>query len=220
MRALCLSLLLSLLAACSTYEVMPAKDNDPAWRPAKPMPKAAAAEDGSLYRNDYLFALFQDRRAYRVGDILTVVLEESTQSSKKAATKLGKSSGVEVSAPVLGNRTYNSLSASLGMDNDFDGSASSSQQNSLSGYITVTVAEVVGNGVVRIQGEKWIRLNQGDEYLRLSGAVRVDDIDQANRISSQRIADAHIAYAGRGALADSNQTGWLTRFFNSALSPF
>ena len=67
MRALCLSLLLSLLAACSTYEVMPAKDNDPAWRPAKPMPKAAAAEDGSLYRNDYLFALFQDRRAYRVG---------------------------------------------------------------------------------------------------------------------------------------------------------
>ena len=83
----------------------------------------------------------------------------------------------------------------------------------------MTVAEVLPNGVLLIRGEKWIRLNQGDEYVRLGGMVRVEDIDQANRLSSQRIADARITYAGRGALADSNQAGWLTRFFNSAIAP-
>ena len=208
------------LAACSTYEVKPPKDDDAEWKPAAPLPAAARGEDGSLYRRDYQFTLFQDRRAYRVGDILTVTLAESTQSSKKAATKLGKTSDVDLTAPTIGGKSRSNLAVKMGMDNSFDGSATSSQQNSLSGYITVTVAEVLNNGVLRIRGEKWIRLNQGDEYLRLSGTVRVEDIDQANRISSQRIADAHIAYAGRGALADSNQNGWLSRFFNSALSPF
>ncbi|MGL5286770.1 flagellar basal body L-ring protein FlgH [Aeromonas sp. RU39B] len=220
MRRLILALLPLWLAACSTYEVLPPKDDDEAWKPSVPKQVADRGEDGSLYRGDYMFALFQDRRAYRVGDILTVTLAESTQSSKKAATALGKSSSVNVDAPTFGTKTRSNLAATFGLDSDFDGSATASQQNSLSGYITVTVSEVLNNGVLQIKGQKWIRLNQGDEYLRLSGTVRVEDIDQANRISSQRIADAHITYAGRGALADSNQTGWLTRFFNSAISPF
>ena len=113
----------------------------------------------------------------------------------------------------------NDLAAALSSANDFKGGATASQQNTLSGAITVTVAEVLPNGVLRIRGEKWIRLNQGDEYVRLGGMVRVEDIDQANRLSSQRIADARITYAGRGALADSNQAGWLGRFFNSSLFP-
>lgn len=211
--------LVMVLAACSTYEIKPPADDEAEWKPAAPLVSRSQGEDGSLYRRDYMFTLFQDRRAYRVGDILTVQLEESTQSSKKAATSLGKSSSLSLPAPTIGGKTKNSWAQSLSSDSDFDGSATSSQQNSLSGAITVTVAEVLSNGVLRISGEKWIRLNQGDEYIRLNGSVRVEDIDQANRISSQRIADAHITYAGRGALADSNQTGWLTRFFNSALSP-
>jgi flagellar L-ring protein FlgH len=218
MRHILLTLTL-LLTACSTYQVIPPADDEAEWRPTAPLGTTAKAEDGSLYRRDYMFTLFQDRRAYRIGDILTVTLEESTQSSKKAATKMGKSSSLDLPTPTIGGKSKNSWATSLAADRDFDGSATSSQQNSLSGAITVTVANVLSNGVLQIRGEKWIRLNQGDEYIRLNGTVRVEDIDQANRISSQRIADAHITYAGRGALADTNQSGWLSTFFNSALSP-
>ena len=217
-----LILLTTLLTACSTYEIKSPEPGESGWAPTVPMSgkTLAASDDGSLYHRDYMFTLFQDRRAYRTGDILTVTLDESTQSSKKADTSLAKSSSIDVPSPTIGSKTKNSLAATIAGDTDFSGTSSSSQQNTLSGYITVTVAQVMPNGVLHIRGEKWIRLNQGDEYLRLDGLVRVEDIDLANRISSQRLANAHITYAGRGALADANQTGWLTRFFNSSLSPF
>lgn len=216
-----LLILLLCLGGCSTYELQAPEPGEAEWKPSAPLPlqAAASAEDGGLYRRDYMFTLFQDRRAYRVGDILTVMLDERTQSSKQAGTTTGKSSNINVVAPTIGSTTHNDLAAALSSANDFKGSATASQQNTLSGAITVTVAEVLPNGVLRIRGEKWIRLNQGDEYVRLGGMVRVEDIDQANRLSSQRIADARITYAGRGALADSNQAGWLGRFFNSSLFP-
>jgi flagellar L-ring protein precursor FlgH len=63
-------------------------------------------------------------------------------------------------------------------------------------------------------------LNQGEEFVRLSGYVRANDIDSDNSVSSQRVANARIAYSGRGALADANTAGWLTRLFSSPLIPF
>lgn len=102
---------------------------------------------------------------------------------------------------------------------DFNGSATSQQQNSLRGEITVSVHSVQPNGILEIRGEKWLTLNQGDEYIRLSGLVRADDIQNDNSVSSQRIADARISYAGRGALSDANAAGWLTRLFNHPLFP-
>ncbi len=209
------------LVGCSTYELQPPEPGDAEWKATTPPPLSSAAQpdDGSLFRRDYMFTLFQDRRAYRVGDILTVNLDERTQSSKKADTSTGKNSSMAVPAPSFGGSTHTDLAVDVSADRKFDGTASSSQQNALTGAITVTVSEVLPNGVLRIRGEKWIRLNQGDEYMRLGGMVRVEDIDQWNRLSSQRIADARITYAGRGALADSNQAGWLSRFFNSAVAP-
>lgn len=210
-----------LLIGCSGYEVVPAKPGENNWGPTIPRASVAPVQaDGGLYHNDYMFTLFQDRRAYRVGDILTVTLEESTQSSKKANTSLGKDTSIDFPSPTIGSKTKGSLTATMDGTTDFSGTSSSSQQNTLTGYITVTVAEVLPNGVLHIRGEKWLRLNQGDEYLRLDGLVRVQDIDLENRISSQRLANAHIDYSGRGALSDANQAGWLTRFFNGPLSPF
>lgn len=217
-----LLILICLIAGCSTYEIKAPQPGENGWAPTVPTTgrTMTTGEDGSLYHRDYMFTLFQDRRAYRAGDILTVTLTESTQSSKKADTSVAKSDTIDVPTPTIGTKSRNNLTASVSGDTTFKGTSSSSQQNTLSGYITVTVAEVMPNGVLHIRGEKWIRLNQGDEYIRLDGLVRVEDIDLANRISSQRLANAHITYAGRGALADANQTGWLTRFFNSSLSPF
>ncbi|WP_305842579.1 flagellar basal body L-ring protein FlgH [Photobacterium leiognathi] len=200
--------ILFLISGCAVREeFIPPEPNDAAFAPPDLDYSLPEAKHGSLYRHNYSMTLFQDRRAYRVGDVLTVLLNEQTQSSKKANTKFGKSSSIDLSASVSGDR-------------GFDGAAASTQGNKLQGAITVTVHKVLPNGVLMIRGEKWIRLNQGDEYIRLTGVVRVDDVNRHNQVSSQRIGDARITYSGRGALADSNAAGWLTQFFTSPWMPF
>lgn len=181
---------------------------------------AAYASQNTLYNRSYVMTLFQDRRAYRVGDMLTITLDEKTSSSKRADTRYGKSSDASFGADVSGsNITPKKFSGGINSNRDFDGSAQTSQKNSLQGAITVVVAGVLPNGNLQVRGEKWLKLNQGDEYIRLSGLVRVEDIDGLNRVSSQRLADARISYTGRGTMADTNSPGWLTRFFYSPLSP-
>ena len=167
-----------------------------------------------------MFTLFADKRAYRVGDILTVSLDERTQSSKSADSALDRSSKVNMAVPLAGNANVSDLALQLGSGQNFEGESSASQQNFLRGAITVRVMEVAANGALTIRGEKWIKLNQGDEYIRLQGVVRPEDIDVTNRISSQRIADARITYAGKGTLADGAEPGWLTKLFSSYLNFF
>jgi flagellar L-ring protein precursor FlgH len=148
-----------------------------------------------------------------------VVLEEVTQSSKSAGTSFGKEASVAVGIPTVLGKTYDKLESSADASRDFDGSAKSSQQNSLRGSIAVTVHRVLPNGTLLVKGEKNLRLNQGEEFIRLTGLVRVDDINRFNQVSSQNIANANISYAGRGLLNDSNSAGWLTRFFTSPIFP-
>ncbi|MCZ4293929.1 flagellar basal body L-ring protein FlgH [Vibrio sinaloensis] len=214
-------LLVLLVTGCAgREEFTPPKPDEEKYAPPALDYSLPTPEHGSLYRHQYTMTLFQDRRAYRVGDMLTVVLSEETESSKKANTKYGKSANVGFAAPSIGGTTIDELAASIDSDRSFDGTASSSQGNKLEGSITVTVHSVLPNGVLRISGEKWIRLNQGDEFIRLTGIVRVDDISRNNQVPSSRIGDARITYSGRGALADSNASGWLTQFFNSPWVPF
>ncbi len=217
--------LLILLCGCAdSYHPFQAEPGEEEWKPTittKPVvaPQPPAVEDGSLLANSRLLSMFQDRRAYNVGDILTVILQEETQSSKRANSGMNKNSNTAGQYSAVLPSINETGSFGFGSDRSFKGEATASQQNALSGAITVTVAEVLPTGALRIRGEKWIKLNQGDEYIRLTGLVRVDDVDKSNRISSQRIADAQITYAGRGALAETNQQGWLTRFFNSGWFP-
>ncbi len=174
---------------------------------------------GGLYSDSYMFTMFSDKRAYAVGDILTVVLAERTLSSKSAGSSMNKDSSWGVGTPVIGNLNTSDINLDLNGNSSFNGKSSANQQNSLTGYISVRVTEVSPNGVLRIKGRKQIRLNNGDEYIELSGIVRADDIDVTNEISSQRIADATISYAGSGTLANGSQPGWFTRFFNT-INPF
>jgi flagellar L-ring protein precursor FlgH len=112
------------------------------------------------------------------------------------------------------------FNATVDGSRSFDGQGDSAQSNELDGSIAVTVAEVLSNGNLRIQGEKWIRINHGEEYIRLQGIVRPVDIGPDNSILSTQIANVQVAYGGTGALADSNQPGWLTRIFTSPIFPF
>ncbi|GKX55744.1 flagellar L-ring protein [Leminorella grimontii] len=218
-KYLWLTLLIPLLSGCESPAMLVQKD-DKDFAPPKMAPEPTpAGRAGGLFETGYNWSLTADRRAYRVGDILTVILEESTQSSKQAKTGFGKSSGLSIGAPTVFGKVKGNLEAEGDASRDFDGSASSQQQNSLRGSITVSVHQVMPNGMMEIRGEKWLTLNQGDEYIRLSGLVRADDVQNDNTVSSQRIGNARISYAGRGALSDANSAGWLTRLFNHPLFP-
>jgi flagellar L-ring protein precursor FlgH len=82
------------------------------------------------------------------------------------------------------------------------------------------VAEVLSNGNLLVRGEKRLTINQGDEYIRFSGIVRPSDIGPDNTVLSTSVADARIAYTGKGTLDESNSSGWLARLFNSKWWPF
>lgn len=186
----------------------------------------AVAPTGGIYRDEgHNVALFEDFRAKRVGDILTVLLAEATDAAKSSDTTLDKSSNTSIPNPVLLGKMRdwgddNNLGFELESDSAFDGESASNQSNSLQGSITVTIAKVYPGGNFYVQGEKWIQINQGSEFIRLRGIVRPVDISANNTILSTKVADARISYGGTGAPADVNKMGWLSRFFISPVWPF
>lgn len=214
------------LSACVIHQ--PAQPNDPYYAPVlRTDPAAAKPINGSLYRENANLSLFDDGKASHVGDIITVVLQERTSSSKTSNVEITKESDVNM-APTGAGTVLNSL-PSLGEyglnsnftgDREFTGEAAADQSNRLTGNISVTVVDVYPNGTLVIRGEKWITLNRGQEFIRISGLVRPEDVTPDNTIASTKIANARIAYSGTGELADSQQIGWLARFFNSAIWPF
>ena len=199
--------------------------DDAQWAATAPLEtEQAPTADGSIYHDAQNMELFSDPRAHRVGDILTIVLQESTQASKKATTSTSKTDSVALAAPTLLGQvaTLAGKAASNGLNgkNAFDGAGSSSQSNQLTGQITVTVFKRLSNGNLVVRGEKLLTINQGQELIRIAGIVRPQDIAPDNSIASTRVADARIGYTGRGSLADANTQGWLARFFNSKWMPF
>lgn len=114
----------------------------------------------------------------------------------------------------------NLLELNVAPEREFSGEADSSQSNSLSGEITVTVVDILPNGNLVVQGEKWFTLNQGKEYIRIAGVVRPQDVTPDNTLASSKLADAQIAYSGEGFLADANNQGWFGQFMNGKWWPF
>ena len=222
LRILVVLLAVVQLAGCAMS--MPRND-EAAWAATPPQePMAAPPADGAIYHDAQNMELFNDPRAHRVGDILTIALVESTQASKKASTSTSKKDKSDLAAPTILGRPVSiggkDVTFGTSGDRSFDGSGNSSQSNQLTGSITVTVAQRLSNGNLLVRGEKWLTINQGQELVRISGIVRPQDIGQDNSVPSTRVADARIAYTGRGSLADANTQGWLSRFFSSKWMPF
>jgi flagellar L-ring protein precursor FlgH len=221
---LTLALLALTLGGCAS--VSGPTRGEPHYAPTMPpVVQPSEVNEGAIYQTGFDVRLFEDVKARRVGDILTVVLSERTQASKSATTETGKETGIEVPAPTIFGRPVTNggvpiLETEIESTTDFTGEADSDQSNQLSGSITVTVAQVLPNGNLIIRGEKWIGINQGDEFIRLEGIVRQNDVRPDNSVLSTQVADARITYGGTGTLADANRQGWATRFFNSPIWPF
>lgn len=213
--------ILFFVGACGTLI-----EKEESYKSPAPMSSTTApATSGAIYRTGAEVRLFEDLKAGRVGDILTVRLVEQTAASKNSATSTSKATAATLANPTVFGRasTRNGVplfEGSLSGDSSFDGTGSSSQSNSLVGDITVTVVEQLPNGNLRIRGEKWVTLNQGEEFIRLSGIIRRYDIEPDNSVLSSKVADAKITYSSKGVLAAANKMGLISRFFNSIFYPY
>jgi flagellar L-ring protein precursor FlgH len=187
------------------------------------MPVAESA-NGAIFQAGHDVPLFENAVARRVGDTVTVNLQESTAAQKSASTTTSKSTKIDMPSPTLAGSgiTLNGndiLNFDLENQRDFDGSGDSQLSNKLQGFITVTVAKRLANGNLVVRGQKWIGINQGKEFIRIQGVIRPIDILPDNSIPSYKVADASISYGGQGAVADANRPGLLSRFFNSRWNP-
>jgi flagellar L-ring protein precursor FlgH len=216
-------------AQMAAQAALRAQAQQPALQPVA-MASNAGNGGGSIYggaaaSGTHTMRLFQDNKAREVGDILTIILVETTSASTKAQTAVNKNTSIDMAAPTIAGQsvTYkgkNILQIGVDGSRGFTGTGDTKQSNSLDGTVSVTVVQDMGNGNLLVSGEKKLRLNQGDEVVQVQGIVRVSDIAADNTISSERVADAKIVYGGRGPVSRSNAMGWLDRFFNSALMPY
>jgi flagellar L-ring protein precursor FlgH len=215
------AVMLSLLEACTPIPL-----RDPAFAPVAPADlRPPVQNSGSIYQSGYDMRLFEDHTAKRVGDILTITLLEKTQAKKADDLKTKKDNQMSVTAPTLFGMaasvlTGNDVETKLASTKEFTGTGAADQSNSLSGNISVTVVDLLPNGNLSVRGEKRVTLNQGDEFIRLSGIVRPVDINSGNIITSDKVADVTIMYVGEGAMADASKMGWLARIVQSPWFPF
>jgi flagellar L-ring protein FlgH len=215
----------ALLAGCGTLH--PAKkekkddDDGLSWL-QEPVPPAS---NGAIYQVGRDVALFENPIARHIGDVVTIVLSEATAAQKSATTSTSKATsdtmpGVSLFGLPVTIHGASVLSGTVNDASKFDGAGNSAQSNSLTGFITATVAKVLPNGNLYVKGEKKIWINQGQENVMLSGVIRAIDVAPDNSVPSSRVANARITYGGKGAIADANAAGWLSRFFNSPWTPF
>ena len=217
------------------------KPDELSYAPVFPeSPTLRQAQQGSIFSKSERLSLYEDMKAHKVGDIITVVLGEKLTSKKSARSdfsktselslinptllgvpaELNKGKGISALSRVLKDNEHLNLSVGIEGENSFTGKSSAQQSNQLSGTVTVTIAQILPNGNLYVKGERWITINQGEELVRISGIVRPNDIAPDNTIPSQRIADARIRYSGEGVLANSSKSGWLMNFFAVPWWPF
>lgn len=162
------------------------------------------------------FSLVGDHRSLRVDDVVTVLVEEDNNAANTARTKTGSeangSVGVSAGSGLLG--FLPSAKADGGLSSDFLGEGATSRTGSMQAVVSARILEVMPNGSLRIEGSKQVAINDETEVISVAGLLRPEDIDADNTVSSSRLADARIAYSGRGASGGAAKPGVFTRFLD------
>jgi len=168
--------------------------------------------------------LFVDHKARRVGDVITVLIVETSSASKSASTKTSRDSSAEGGISSLlglpsnyGMKNFMGLGQpfspnySGGMKNSFTGSGNTSRSDRITATISAEVIDVLPNGNLRVLGHREIKVNEENQIITVAGVIRPADIDENNAVKSTQIAEAQIKYYGDGAIARKQKEGWLTR---------
>ncbi|MDD7804834.1 MAG: flagellar basal body L-ring protein FlgH [Endozoicomonas sp. (ex Botrylloides leachii)] len=182
---------------------------------------------GSLFDPRYSSMMVSDRRTYRLGDILTVKLEGNTDIKMGGGSAIKKENAINIPDPTILGRASasilgggNSLAFNIQPSREYGGATSANRTNALKGDVAVRVIEVLLNGTLRVEGEKWLTINSNRERIKISGLVRPEDVKTDNTVSSTRLAEAKVDYVALGINADTHEPGWLTKMLNSAWFPF
>ncbi|MEL0034229.1 MAG: flagellar basal body L-ring protein FlgH [Paracoccaceae bacterium] len=207
------------LGGCGTYvEDRRSIDYAPVYAPD--IQQTEEPSFGGIYTSSKGTLFAMEGRANKVGDILTVAFAESFQATKSQNAATSRSTESAITLPsaldkaVPGSSLSSDFLSSSG-ENTFSGSGSTAQSNSLTGSVSVHVVRVFQNGNLEILGQKKLTLNNGDEYIRVSGIVRPRDISADNVVQSDRIANAEINYVGAGDIARTGKKGWYTKFLET-----
>lgn len=168
------------------------------------------ANGTSLYNQIDYRPLTADPRAYKVGDLITVLIYEQASASASAVTATGRESDFAVSA----GDSHNRIGADLNLKNDFDGSGKYTRTGKLAASISAVVEKILPSGELAIAGVQSIILNNEQQKISVVGTLRPQDIGADNTVTSNRLANAKIEFTGNGLLSDKQKPGWLTRFFH------
>lgn len=218
----------ALLVGCSS---VPERMEKFSYEPNYPMniPQKNLPQNGSLYHQGDSMSLFDDSRAHKIGDIITINLAEKFDAKKKDEAKYNKTNkqqfgldgqatvgtaanafGGNISVPGLGT----GVGVGFGSVGSFAGKSDIKQNSSLTGAIAVTVVEVIPNGNLVIRGEKWITIHEGEEVIRFAGIIRPQDIRPDNTIDSEKVADVRLIYKDTGISGDMNRPSALTQWLH------
>jgi len=183
--------------------------------------------------------LFVAIKARRVGDIVTVKIEESAKATNKANTGTERNSGLEAGIQKLfgvedwwTNEVLPDVPSSLpkltpfgnpsvkgNFKSTFKGDGETSRSGTLSAFMTCRVVDVMRNGNLKIVGTREVMVNHENQLIILSGVIRPRDISEDNIVDSKFVSDAKIAYSGSGVIDDRQRPGWLANLLND-LWPF
>ncbi len=167
----------------------------------------------TLYKPAEYRSLVADRKAFRIGDVLTVLVIENASASASAGTKTDKATDIAVHASTPKNR----YAYGVGIDDGFDGNGKSSRAGKLLAQVSVRVIDTEPNGDLRIKGEQYIEINEEKQTINLEGVVRPADIGEGNTVASNRVGNARITYVGDGALSNSQSRGWISWILSAFL---
>ena len=178
---------------------------------------------GSLWQTSSP-GLAEDLKARRRGDIITVIISEQASASKQASTETSRGSSISAGIPNFfglestGIRNWMDLNRIItaNFESDFDGSGSTSRQETLQATMSAKVLDVLSNGNLSIEGRRNVRVNNEDQIIVLTGTVRSRDISADNTVSSALVADAKIVYSGKGIISDRQKPGWLMNIIDWA----
>ena len=199
------------LAGCSVLPPQPLT-HSPGFAPVYPVAATAPEQaTGSLYNAGFGETFLGRARNFQIGDVITVVLSESTQASRVQSGKLSRTSSNNVlPTEVLGGGLLGTTAGLLGGSIKTDGSGTADQTASLSGSVVVTVVDVMANGNLVVRGEKQLALTEGSEIIQVGGVIRPEDVAPNNTVQSKRLANAQITYRGTGDMAATARAGWGT----------
>ena len=182
---------------------------------------------GAIYNGRQSDNFFGRSRNHRVGDLITVVLDESTRAGREQSGSVARDAknnvipsgltslaqNLSLPTKILGtklNGVFNGIN--LNESNiESSGSGTAGQSASLTGAVSVTVVEILANGNLMVRGEKQLALTEGSEVIQVSGIIRPDDVSPNNMVQSRRLANAQIAYRGTGDMANATKPGWGTK---------